>query len=69
MFLRKLEALERRLVKMIAKDDKSKARFGSAYQHIKAALDSANEGNHEEALQSVSKFNVIMNEFKLLNNV
>ena len=69
MIVRKLEALEKRVVGMMAKDENAKKRFEPAYRHLKAALDAAYEGNHQEALDNVSKFNNIMNETKLLNNV
>jgi guanylate kinase len=69
MLVRKLEALERRLTKMMAKDENAKKRFEPAYKHIKDALDAANEDNHQDALTSMTKFNSIMNEFKLLQNV
>lgn len=69
MLTRKLEALEGRLVKMMAKDDKAKARFEKPYEHIKKALDASNEGNHKDALDHVMRFNSLMNEYKMNTNV
>jgi hypothetical protein len=69
MLVRKLEAIERRLVKMMAKDDASKARFEQAHKFAKAALDSANEGNFQSAYESMTRFNSLMNEYKLNGNV
>jgi len=66
---RKLEAMEGRMVKMMAKDDKAKASFEKPYKHIKAALDAANEGNHEGALENVQMFNNAMLEMKQNANV
>lgn len=67
MIARKIEAIERRLVKMMARDDDSKKKYESAYKYIKSALDAANEDNNQEALEAMQKFNTIMNEFKLTN--
>ena len=69
MLTKKLEALEGRLVKMMAKDETAKSRFEPAYKFIKAALDAANEGNHHTALENVSRFNTLMLEYKTLRNV
>lgn len=67
--VRKIEALERRLTKMMAKDENAKKRFEPAYKYVKEALDAANEDNHQDALTAMNKFNTIMQEFKLLQNV
>ena len=66
---RKLEALERRLVKMMAKDDAYKQRFEPAYKFAKAALDASAEGDHQKAYDAISHFNTIMMEYKLNPNV
>jgi len=68
MLTRKLEALERRLVKMMAKDDASKTRFEPVYKYAKDALDAANEGNMQKAYESMTKFNNLMNEHRLNGN-
>lgn len=68
MLHRKLEALERRLVKMMAKDEASKTRFAEPYKFAKAALDASAEGNHKEAYEAITRFNTIMNEYKLNGN-
>jgi hypothetical protein len=69
MWARKLEALDRRLGKMIAKSDESRKKWEPAHKLVKEALDAANEGKHSEALDKVSKFNNMMNEYKILHNV
>lgn len=69
MLHRKLEALERRLVKMMAKDEASKKRFEQPYKFAKAALDASAEGNHQAAYENISRFNSLMNEYKLNGNV
>lgn len=69
MLARKLEALERRLTKMMAKDADSQKRYEPARALLKQALDAINEGNPNEALQAMSRFNTLMNENKLLHNV
>lgn len=69
MLARKLEALERRLTKMMAKDSDAEKRYEPARALLKEALDAVNEGNATEALQAVSRFNTLMNEYKLLSNV
>lgn len=61
---RKLEAIEGRMVKMMAKDEKSKTALEKPYKHIKAALDASNEGNHQEALDNVQQFNNLMLEYR-----
>lgn len=69
MLARKLEALERRLTKMMAKDSAAEKKYEPARALLKQALDAVNEGNPNEALQAVSRFNTLMNEYKLLQNV
>lgn len=69
MLQRKLEALERRLVKMMAKDDASKVRYEPVYKYAREALESANEGNMQKAYEAMTRFNNIMNEYKLNGNV
>ena len=69
MLARKLEALERRLTKMMAKDSTAEKKYEPARALLKQALDAVNEGNPNEALQAVSRFNTLMNEYKLLQNV
>ena len=66
---RKLEALERRLVKMMAKDEGNRARYEPIYKFAKEALDSANEGNHQKAYEAMTRFNTLMLEYKLNSNV
>ena len=63
---RKIEAIERRLVKMMARSEDDKKRYEPAYQYIKTALDAANEDNNVDALEAMQKFNTMMNELKLL---
>jgi len=65
MLVKKLESLERRLVKTMAKDEASKKKWEPAYEFIKTALDAANEDNFQEAFEAMSKFNTLMNEYKL----
>jgi soluble cytochrome b562 len=69
MFNKKLEALERRLVKLMAKDEKSKVKYEPAYKHAREALEAANEGNMQKAYNAMTRFNTIMNEYKLNGNV
>jgi hypothetical protein len=69
MLHRKLEALERRLVKMMAKDEASKTRFEPVYKYAKEALDAANEGNMQKAYDAMTRFNNLMNETRLNGNV
>jgi len=69
MLAKKLESLERRLVRFMAKDEESKKKFEPMYKYIKAALDAVNEDDHQTALENMNKFNAIANEYKLLQNV
>ncbi len=69
MLARKLEALERRLTKMMAKDSAAEKRYEPARTLLKQALDAVNEGNPNDALQAMSRFNTLMNEHKILHNV
>lgn len=69
MLARKLEALERRLTKMMAKDSDAQKRYEPARALLKQALDAVNEGNPNDALQAMSRFNTLMNEHKILHNV
>lgn len=69
MLTRKLEAIERRLVKMMAKDDESKARYEPVYKYAREALEASNEGNMLKAYEAMTRFNTIMQEYKLNGNV
>jgi hypothetical protein len=69
MLHRKLEALERRLVKMMAKDEASKARYEPVYKYARAALEASNEGNMQKAYDAMTRFNTLMNEYRLNGNV
>lgn len=66
---RKLDAIEGRMVKMMAKDDNMKVKLDEPYKHIKAAQTACNEGNHGEALEHVQRFTNIMREYKENGNV
>lgn len=66
---RKIEAIERRLTKMMSKDDTARKKYEQHYARIKKALDASAEGNHGEALEAMSQFNSLMNETKLNTNV
>ena len=65
MLVKKLESLERRLVKTMARDEASKKKWQKPYELIKTALDAANEDNFQEALEAMGKFNALMSEYKL----
>ena len=69
MLARKIEALERRLVKTMAKNEDTKKRWEKPYAFIKAALDAVNEDDHQTALENMQKFNSLMQEYKLNLNV
>lgn len=69
MITRKLAAIETRLTKMMAKDETSQKKYTEAHQMVKAALEAANEGNHQKAYEHMTSFNTLMNDFKLNGNV
>jgi len=69
MLTRKIEALERRLHKMMSKDEDSLKKWGEAHKFVKAALDHANEGDHKSAYEAITRFNTMMLQNKLNGNV
>jgi len=69
MLVKRLESLERRLIKTMARDEASKKKYELAYSFVKAALDAANEDDNQAALDNMMKFNTIMQEYKLNHNV
>jgi len=69
MITRKLEAIERRLTKMMAKDEESQKKYEQAHKIAKNALEAANEGNHQKAYEHMTSFNTLMSDFKLNGNV
>ena len=69
MIVRKMEAIERRLAKIMARDEASKKKFEPAYSFAKAALEAANEGDNNKAYEAMTRFNTLMQEYKLNSNV
>ena len=69
MLVKKLSSLERRLNQSMSKDDASRKKYEPLYNLVKEALERANEDDHHGALECMNKFNVIAQEYKLLNNV